>query len=79
MVAIYMKKITHNMICVNLVCIQGRKFNMFFVGQVSGLVKNFNFEIYSDTIILINVKLCITVLLIEPYLFILLSVTLTIF
>ena len=48
---------------------------MFFVGQVSGLVKNFNFGIYPDTINVINGKLCV----IERYLFISLSLTLTIF
>ena len=52
---------------------------MFFVGQVSGLVENFNVGIYSDTINVINVTLCMVVLLIELYLFIPLSVTLTIF
>ena len=52
---------------------------MFFMGQVPGLVKNFNIEIYSDTINVINVKFCMMVLLIEPFLFIPLSVTLTVF
>ena len=51
---------------------------MFFVGQVSGLVKNVNTGIYSDTIKVINVKLCMMTLLIELYLCIPLSVTLTI-
>ena len=44
--------------------------NMFFIGQVSGLVGNFNIGIYSDTINVINVKLCMMVLLTELYLFI---------
>ena len=44
-----------------------------------GLVENFNFGIYSDIIIVVNVNLCMMVLLIEVYLFIPLSVTLTIF
>ena len=43
-----------------------------------GLVKNFNIGIYSD-INLMNVKLCMMVVLIECYLFLALSVTLTIF
>ena len=43
---------------------------MFFMGQVSGLVENFNIGIYSDTINVINVKLCMMVLHIELYLFI---------
>ena len=51
---------------------------MFCIGQVFGLVANFNIGIYSDTIKVINVKLCMMVLLIELYLFIPLSVTLTI-
>ena len=53
--------------------------NMFFVGQVSWLVENFNFGIYSDIINVINVKLCMMVLPIKLNLFIPLSVTLTIF
>ena len=51
--------------------------NMFFMGQVPGLVKNFNIEIYSDTINVINVKFCMMVLLIALYLFISTSVTWT--
>ena len=42
----------------------------FFVSQVFGLVENFNIGIYSDTINVTNVKLCLMVLLIELYLFI---------
>ena len=53
--------------------------NMFLVGQVSGLVENFNNGIYSDTMNVISVKLCRMVLLFELYLFIPLSVTLTMF
>ena len=53
--------------------------NMFFVGQVSGFVKNFVTWIYSDNINVINVKLCLMVRLIEVYLFIPFSVTLTTF
>ena len=52
---------------------------MFFMGQVSGLVENFNIGIYSTTINVVNVKLFRMVLLIELYLIIPLSVTLTIF
>ena len=52
--------------------------SMFFVNQVSGFVKNFNIGIYSDTINVINIKHCLMVLLIKLYLFIPLSVTLTI-
>ena len=33
--------------------------NMSLVGQVSGLVKSFNLGIFSDTINVINVQLCI--------------------
>ena len=45
--------------------------NMFLVGQVSGLVENFHIVIYLDTITVINAKLCMVVLLIGLYLFIL--------
>ena len=78
MFATYVKKVMHNTICVTGV--YSRKIiNMFLVSQASGLVENFNTGIFSDTIIVINVKLCMMVLLIEPYLFIPLSVTLSIF
>ena len=40
---------------------------------------DFNFVIFSDSINVINVKLCIMVLFIELYLFVPLLVTLTIF
>ena len=39
--------------------------NMFFVSQVSGLVESFDTGIFSDTINVINVKLCMMVLFIE--------------
>ena len=45
---------------------------------MSGFVKNINIGIYSDTTKVINVKFCMMVL-IELYLFISLSVTMTIF
>ena len=38
---------------------------MFLVGQVSGLVENFNVGLASDTINMIKVKLCMVVLLTE--------------
>ena len=41
---------------------------MFMVGQVSGLAKNFNIWIFSDTINVIIVKLCMMLLCIEVYL-----------
>ena len=66
------------MICVSLVCTMGNIYHVL-VGQLSGLVINFSIGIYSDTINVINVKLCLKVLLIEVYLLMLLSVTLTIF
>ena len=49
--------------------------NMFFTSQLSGLVENFNTGIYSDSIVVMNVKLCTMVLLIELYLIIPLSET----
>ena len=46
------------MICVTGVYLR-EIINIFFVGQVSGLVKNINIGIYSDhKINVINVKLC---------------------
>ena len=48
------------------------------VEEVSRFVKNFNIGIYSDTMNVINVKLC-TFDGIELYLFIAVSVTLTVF
>ena len=53
--------------------------NIFSICEVSRLVENFNTGIDSDTINVINVKLCMIVILIELYLFISLSSTLTIF
>ena len=52
---------------------------MFLVGQVSGLVGNFNIGILSDTINTIYVKLCMMVQSVELYLLITLLVTLTLF
>ena len=52
---------------------------MYFVGQVSGLFSNLNIGIFSDTVNVISVKFYMMALLIELYLFIPLSVTLTIF
>ena len=49
------------------------------VGQVFGLVQNFNIGIFSGTINAINVKLGIMVLFTELYLFLPLSLTLTVF
>ena len=51
---------------------------MFLVGQVPGLVENFNIGTYSDTINVMKVKLCMIALFIELYLFLPLSVTWTI-
>ena len=67
----------HNMMCVTGV--HSRELiGMFFVSQVSGLVENCNIGVYSDTINVINVELCMVVLLlIELYLFIPLKMTLT--
>ena len=51
---------------------------MLLIGQVSSLVKNFNFGIFLDTKRVINVKVCMMVLLVEGCLFMPLSVNLTI-
>ena len=53
--------------------------SMFFFSQMSGLFKNFNIGIYSNTIDVKNVKLYLLVILIELYLFMPFSVTLVIF
>ena len=45
---------------------------------LSGVAKKINIVIFSDTINVINVKLCMMLLLIELYLFILFSVMLTV-
>ena len=56
---------------------------VYLIGQVSGLVDNFNISIFCfvvlDTMNVINVKLCIVVLFIEHYLFMPLTLTLTLF
>ena len=49
------------------------------MNQVSGLVKNFIIGIFLDTIAVINVTLYMMLLFVELYLFIPLSVTITIF
>ena len=79
MVATHIEMIKQSMLCVTGV--YSRKIINIFsrVGQMSGLVKNFHFGISSDTANVINVKLFMTVLLIQLDLFIPLSVTLTIF
>ena len=53
--------------------------NMLFMCQVTGLVRNFNIGIYSDTTNVINVKLCMMVLLTELHLLMPHAVTVTIF
>ena len=62
MVAAYIKQIMHNMICVT------GMYSREIVGYVSGLVKNLNIGVCSDTIYVINVWICMMVLLIELYL-----------
>ena len=53
------EKVIHNVICETPVCILSRDIiNMFLVGQMSGFVKNFNIGIFSDTINVLNVTLC---------------------
>ena len=80
MVATYLKKIMHSVICVHKSDVYSMEIiSVFFVDQVSWLVENFNIGIYLDTMNVVNVKLCLMVLLIELYLFISLLVTLTIF
>ena len=78
MVAAYIKKVMHNMNCATCVCSREMIY-MFLCGQASGLVENFNIGIFSDTMNVINVKRCTVVVHIELYLFITLSMTLTLF
>ena len=52
---------------------------MFLVGQVSGPVQNLNIEIFSDSLNVINVEVGMMLLLGELYLFVPLSVSMTIF
>ena len=56
LVATYIEKITHNMICGTDVCSR-EIMNMFLVGQVFGLIGNINIAIFSGTINVINAKL----------------------
>ena len=72
MVAAYIKKFMHNMKCMTGVCSR-EIIDMFLVGQVPWLVRNFSIGIFSDTINVINVKLCIMILHTELCLFITLS------
>ena len=59
----------HNMIlCGSGVYSRGIR-NMFLVGQVPGLVEHVNTWVFSDTLNVINVRVCMMVLLIELYLF----------
>ena len=74
-VAKYTENIMHNTICVTGVYSR-ETINKCLVGQASRLVENFNIGIFSDTINIITVKLCMMVLIIEFYLFIPLSVNL---
>ena len=76
MVATYIKKIIYNMNCMTGVGSREIIY-MFLVGDVSGLVYNFNIGIFSDSMNVINVKLCMMVLHIELHLFVTFSVTLT--
>ena len=50
MVATYIKKIMHNMICATLSVYSREIIQMFLVGQLFRLVKNFNIGIFSDNI-----------------------------
>ena len=56
MVATYNYKTMHTVICVTGMYSR-EMVNMFFVGQVSQLVRSFNIGIFSDTINVVNIKL----------------------
>ena len=68
----------HNMNYATSLCSR-QIINMFLVRQISGLVENLNIGIFSDTVNVINVNLCMMVLHFELYLFVTLSVTLIVF
>ena len=68
----------HIMVCVHSGVYSREIIPMFLVAQVSGLVENFNIRGFLDIINMIYVKLCMMALLIELYLVIPFSVTLTI-
>ena len=71
-------KITHNILSVTDVYLK-EIINLFLVSWVIGILKNLNAAIFLDIINVINVNHQIMVLLTELYLFIPLSVTMTIF
>ena len=80
MIATYIKKIMHNINCATLVLCSREIVYMFWVSQMSGLVRNFNIWIFSDTILCTECEtLHDMVLHMELYLFITLSVTSTLF
>ena len=58
---------------------KGDNIDMFLICRVAGLVENFNIGIFSKTMNVINVRLCMMVLHIGLYLLIILSMTLTLF
>ena len=62
-------KIMHIIICANSGVYSRKIIYMFLVYRVYGLVENFNIGIFSSTINVIRVKLCVMVLLIDLYLF----------
>ena len=78
MVAAYMKKGHAQYDLCNL-GLYSKTINMVWVSPVLGLVEKVNVGIFLDAIGVINVKVCKMVLLIELYLFIPLSVTMTLF
>ena len=78
MVAAYMKKGHAQYDLCNL-GLYSKTINMVWVSPVLGLVEKVNVGIFLDAIGVINVKVCKMVLLIELYLFILPSLTLTLF
>ena len=79
MVATYIKKIMRNMNCATLVCFQlGRQFTCLCSVRCLRLSKRLTL-IFPETIHVMNIKLCMVVLHTELYLFITLSVILTLF
>ena len=61
-VTTHIKKIVHKYLC-DSGEYSREIIKLFLIGQVSGLMENFNIRIYSDTIIVINLTLCMAVIL----------------
>ena len=64
---------------VQLWCVFTEIINMFLVGELSGLFRTVTFGVFSNSTLVIKVKVCMIILLINLYLFMPISMTLTVF